>query len=55
MRLKTQEITTSPIKVLENLETIYKVKLTDKKALKSITKTVSLTKEQEEIYKALSL
>ena len=55
MRLKTQNITTSPIKILENLETIYKVKLTDKKASASITKTVSLTKEQEEIYKALSL
>jgi len=37
------------------LETIYKVKLTDKKASASITKTVSLTKEQGEIYKALNL
>ena len=55
MLLKTHDITMSPIKALETLETIYKVKLTDEKASASVTKTVPLTKEQEEIYKALNL
>ncbi|MBU7029845.1 MAG: transposase [Theionarchaea archaeon] len=55
MRLKTNGITMSPVKALENLETIYTVKLTDEKASASTTKTVPLTKEQEAIYKALNL
>jgi transposase len=55
MLLKTHGITTSPVKVLETLETIYTVKLTDEKASVSMTKTVPLTKEQEEIYTALGL
>ena len=55
MLLKTHGITMSPIKALESLETIYTVKLTDEKAHASTTKTVPLTKEQEEIYKALNL
>lgn len=45
----------SPVKALESLETIYTVKLTDEKALATITKTVPLTKKQEAIYKALNL
>jgi hypothetical protein len=55
MLLKTHGITTSPVKVLETLETIYTVKLTDEKASASMAKTVPLTKEQEEIYTALGL
>jgi transposase len=55
MLLKTHGITKSPVKVLETLETIYSVKLTDEKASASMTKTVPLTKEQEEIYTALNL
>jgi hypothetical protein len=39
----------------QQLETIYKVKLTDEKASHSVFKTVPLTKEQEKIYKALNL
>jgi hypothetical protein len=55
MLLKTHGITTSPVIVLETLETIYTVKLTDEKASASMAKTVPLTKEQEEIYTALGL
>lgn len=55
MLLKKYGMAMSPIKALEALETIYRVKLTDEKASKSTTKTVPLTKEQEEIYKALNL
>ena len=55
MLLKTNSITMSPVKALESLETIYTVKLTDEKALASITKTVPLTRKQEAIYKALNL
>jgi len=55
MLLKTHGITMSPIKALESLETIYTVRLTDEKAHASTTKIVPLTKEQEEIYKALNL
>jgi len=55
MLLKTHNMTMSPVKALEMLETIYTVKLTDEKASASTTKTVPLTKEQEEIYTALKL
>jgi transposase len=55
MLLKKSSISMSPVKALESLETIYKVKLTDKKASASMMKTVPLTKEQEAIYKALGL
>jgi hypothetical protein len=55
MLLKKSGISMSPVKALESLETIYKVKLTDKKASASMMKTVPLTKEQEAIYKALGL
>jgi hypothetical protein len=39
MLLRTHGITMSPVKALENLETIYTVKLTDEKAQASTTKT----------------
>ncbi len=55
MRLKTQGITMSPIKALEELETIYSVELTDTKTCMSTTRTVPLTKEHEAIYTALKL
>jgi hypothetical protein len=55
MLLRTHNITMSPVKALESLETIYMVKLTDEKASASVTKTVPLTKEQEALYKALNL
>ncbi len=55
MLLRTHDISMSPVKALETLETIYKVKLTDEKASHSVFKTVPLTKEQEKIYKALNL
>lgn len=55
MLLKTCGITMSPIKVVEELETIYTVELTDTKTHMSTTRTVALTKEQEAIYTALKL
>ena len=55
MLLRKSGIPSSPIKALEQLETIYNVKLTDKKTHVSTTRTVPLTKKQEEIYKALNL
>lgn len=55
MLLEKNGISSSPVKVLEELETIYSVKLTDKKTGMSTTKTVPLTEEQEKIYRALNL
>ena len=55
MLLEKSGISLSPVKALEQLETIYTVKLTDKKTEMSTTRTVPLTKEQEAIYKALNL
>lgn len=55
MLLRTHGISMSPVKALETLEPIYKVRLTDEKASQSVTKTVPLTKEQEKIYRALNL
>jgi len=55
MLLEKGGISLSPVKALEQLETIYNVKLTDKKTGMSTTKTVPLTEEQEKIYRALNL
>lgn len=55
MLLKKNDLPMSASKALQQLETIYTVKLTDKKTGMSTTRTVPLTKEQEKIYKALNL
>jgi len=51
--LRTHRITIGQIKALKTLETIYTVRLTDKKAFGSMKKTIPLAKEQEEIHKSL--
>lgn len=55
MLLKKNGISLTPVKALQELETIYTVNLIDKKTHMSTTRTVPLTKEQEKIYKALNL
>jgi transposase len=55
MLLEKNGISLSPVKALEQLETIYTVRLTDKKTHLSTTRTVPLTEEQEKIYRALNL
>jgi transposase len=55
MLLRKNGISMSPVKALEELETVYNVEITDKKTGMSTTRTVSLTEEQEAIYKALNL
>jgi hypothetical protein len=55
MLLEKGGISLSPIKALELLETIYTVELTDTHTEMSTKRTVPLTKEQEDIYKALHL
>jgi transposase len=55
MLFEKSNISLSPVKALEQLETIYNVKLTDTKTGMSTTKTVPLTEEQERIYRALNL
>ena len=55
MLLEKGGISVSPVKALEQLETIYTVRLTDKKTQLSTTRTVALTEEQEKIYRALNL
>ena len=55
MLLEKHGISVSPVKALEQLETIYTVRLTDKKTQLSTTRTVALTEEQEKIYRALNL
>jgi len=55
MLLETGGISLSPVKALQELETIYTVELTDTKTKLSTSRTVPLTKEQEKIYKALHL
>jgi transposase len=55
MLLEKNGISLGPVKALEQLETIYTVRLTDKKTHLSTTRTVPLTEEQEKIYRALNL
>jgi transposase len=55
MLLRKNNISLSPVKALQELETIYTVNLTDKKTHMTTTRTVPLTKEQEKIYRALDL
>jgi len=55
MLLSKSGIPMSPVKALELLETIYTVELTDSETQMSVNRTVPLTKEQEDIYKALHL
>jgi transposase len=55
MLLMTHGISMSPVKALQELETIYNVNLTDKKTGMSTTRTVPLTEKQKKIYRALNL
>jgi len=55
MLLEKGGISMSPVKALQELETIYSIKLTDKKTHMSTERTVPLTEKQEAIYKALNL
>jgi hypothetical protein len=55
MLLSKSRLSVSPVKALELLETIYTVELTDSETQMSAKRTVPLTKEQEDIYKALHL
>jgi hypothetical protein len=55
MLLKEKGIKMSARKALQNLESIYRVKLTDTHTGMSTMRTVPLTKEQEKVYEALNL
>jgi len=55
MLLKEKGIKMSVRKALQNLESIYRVKLTDTHTGMSTMRTVPLTKEQEKVYEALNL
>jgi len=55
MLLEKSDISLGPVKVLEQLETIYTARLADMKTHLSTRKTGPLTEEQERIYRALNL
>ena len=54
LQLKLKETEYNAIKALEELDTMYKVHIKDPKTKNTFTKTVALTKKQENILKAVN-
>lgn len=54
LNMKLKKINLSPSKALQELDTLYKIYMTDKKSGFKIEKTVSLSKKQEKILKCIN-